>query len=248
MASVQHPKKPAVQRFLFFRCTERLAALVALTAAALSADVFWRMPSDADSALRALGGARVYATDVEVNGTAGTLAAYAFGEVPATLSTRLARQLGLPQPCADGRGAALLIHARKNTLQRLLVLPSPAGRRGGCVVLAFDQTLRGAAAARRDPPSWPDGLPALNAVPQFTAVCAKTNTRFVTATSGDAPETAAQDAAHTLIGAGWRETTPSLPTFKLFISGRKQCLLFTNRSADSEGTLISLLQRDGSTP
>jgi hypothetical protein len=62
--------------------TVRLAALLGLLAPALDADVFWRMPSDAGAALRTLGGARVYMTDVEVNGAPGTLAAYAFSESP----------------------------------------------------------------------------------------------------------------------------------------------------------------------
>ena len=247
MPSVLHHDRPRTVRPPASRRTERLAALAALTAAALSADVFWRMPSTADATLRALGGERVYATDVAVNGAPGSLAAYAFGETPATLSTRLARQLNVPLPAGAGRGAALLTHARKNSMQRLLVLPAAAGL-GGCVVLAFEQTLRDAATAVRVPPAWPDGLPVLNAEPRFTAFCAKTRTRFVTAASGDAPEEAAQDAARALTGAGWTETPPGTPTFKLFVSGHKQCLLYANRANDSEGTLISLLQREGATP
>ena len=243
MPSVLHHERPRACRPPSSRRTECLAALAALTAAALSADVFWRMPSTADATLCALGGARVYATDVTVNGAPGSLAAYAFGETPATLRTRLARQLNLPLPVGAGQGAALLTHVRNNSMQRLLVLPAAAGL-GGCVVLAFEQKLRAAASASREPPAWPDGLPALNATPRFTAFCAKTRTRFVTAASSDAPE----DAARALCGAGWRETTPATPTFKLFVSGRKQCLLFAHAPSPSEGTLISLLQREGATP
>lgn len=247
MPSVLHQERPRACRPPSSRRTECLAALAALTAAALSADVFWRMPSTADATLCALGGARVYATDVTVNGAPGSLAAYAFGETPATLRTRLARQLNLPLPVGAGQGAALLTHVRNNSMQRLLVLPAAAGL-GGCVVLAFEQKLRAAAAASREPPAWPDGLPALNAEPRFTAFCAKTRTRFVTAASSDAPEDAARDAARALTGAGWTETPPGTPTFKLFVSGHKQCLLYANRANDSEGTLISLLQREGATP
>jgi hypothetical protein len=162
MPSVLHQERPRACRPPSSRRTECLAALAALTAAALSADVFWRMPSTADATLCALGGARVYATDVTVNGAPGSLAAYAFGETPATLRTRLARQLNLPLPVGAGQGAALLTHVRNNSMQRLLVLPAAAGL-GGCVVLAFEQKLRAAAAASREPPAWPDGLPALNA-------------------------------------------------------------------------------------
>ena len=247
MPSVLHQERPRACRPPSSRRTECLAALAALTAAALSADVFWRMPSTADATLRALGGARVYATDVTVNGAPGSLAAYAFGETPATLRTRLARQLNLPLPVGAGQGAALLTHVRNNSMQRLLVLPAAAGL-GGCVVLAFEQKLRDAAAASREPPAWPDGLPALNATPRFTAFCAKTRTHFVTAASSDAPEDAARDAARALTDAGWTETPPGTPTFKLFVSGHKQCLLYANCANDSEGTLISLLQREGATP
>jgi len=228
------------------RRTARLVVLLVLLVPALDADVFWRMPSDAGTALRTLGGARVYTTDVEVNGAPGTLAAYAFSESPATLTLRLSRQFGLP-PTATAQRSALLTHSDKNSLQRLLVLPSPAGR-DDCVVLAFEQSLRHAATAVQQPPVWPDGLPTLNATPRFTALCANTRTRFVTAATDVAPEAAMQDAARILTGAGWRETTPVAPTFKLFVSGRKQCLLFAHAPSPSEGTLISLLQREGATP
>ena len=239
-------------RWIAPRMTARLAMLLVLLAPSLDADVFWRMPSDAGAALRALGGARVYMTDVEVNGAPGTLAAYAFSESPSTLSLRLSRQFGLP-PTAAGQGAVgrnatcLMTHAGKNSLQRLLVLPSPVSR-DDSVVLAFEQPLRHAVAAHQQPTAWPDGLPLLNATPRFTAFCANTRTRFVMASSAVAPEAAMQDATHLLTGKGWRETTPTAPTFKLFVSGRKQCLLFAHAPSPSEGTLISLLQREGATP
>ena len=230
----------------------KIVALLVLLTSALDAEVFWRVPSDASATLRALGGARVYATDVEVNGAPGTLAAYAFNESPATLGQRLSRRFNLSStaagPGAIGRGTSCLItHASKNSLQRLLVLPSPASR-DDSVVLAFEQSLRHAAAARQQPPAWPDGLPVLNATPRFTALCAKTRTRFVTADADATPEAAVQDAARILTGAGWSETTPTTPTFKLFVSGRKQCILFAHASSPSDNTQISLLQREGATP
>ncbi len=239
-------------RWIAPRMTARLAMLLVLLAPSLDADVFWRMPSDAGAALRALGGARVYTTDVEVNGAPGTLAAYAFSESPPTLRLRLSRQFGL-SPTAAGQGAVgrstacLMTHADKNSVQRLLVLPSPVSR-DDSVVLAFEQSLRHAAAARQQPTAWPDGLPILNATPRFTAFCANTRTRFVTAETDAQPEAAMQEATHRLTGAGWRETTPTTPTFKLFVSGRRQCVLFAHAPAPSEGTLISLLQREGATP
>jgi hypothetical protein len=226
--------------------------LLVLLTPVLDAEVFWRIPSDASATLRALGGARVYATDVEVNGAPGTLAAYAFNESPATLSQRLSHRFNLAstaaRPSVLGRGSACMItHASKNSLQRLLVLPSPASR-DDSVVLAFEQSLRNAAATRQQPPAWPDGLPVLNATPRFTALCTKTRTRFVTADADATPEAAVQDAARILTGAGWSETTPTTPTFKLFVSGRKQCLIFAHAPSPSDNTQISLLQREGATP
>ena len=230
----------------------KIVALLVLLTPVLDAEVFWRIPSDASATLRALGGARVYATDVEVNGAPGTLAAYAFNESPATLSQRLSHRFNLAstaaRPSVLGRGSACMItHASKNSLQRLLVLPSPASR-DDSVVLAFEQSLRNAAATRQQPPAWPDGLPVLNATPRFTALCAKTRTRFVTADADATPEAAVQDAARILTGAGWSETTPTTPTFKLFVSGRKQCLIFAHAPSPSDNTQISLLQREGATP
>jgi hypothetical protein len=195
--------------------------------------------------LAGLGGARLYATDVEVNGSPGTLAAYALGLAPAAAGARLARALGLPAPAAPE--AALLTDARDGRLRRLLVLPSPADAEA-CVVLAFDQPQSAAAEARRKPAAWPGGLPALAAEPLFTAVCAKTRAAFVTAETDASPEEAARDAAQTLLGAGWTEAPPATPTFKLFVSGRKQCVLFAQRAPRSERTAISLLQREGASP
>jgi hypothetical protein len=127
------------------------------------------------------------------------------------------------------------------------VLPSPAAPEA-CLVLAFDQSQQDAAKARQAPSAWPDGLPALAAAPLFTAVCAKTRTTFVTAETEAPPEAAARDAAQTLAAAGWTETTPTADTFKLFVSGGKQCVLFASRAPESERTTISLLQREGASP
>jgi hypothetical protein len=207
--------------------------------------VFWRRPESAGTRLSALGGPRVYATDVQVNGAPGTLAAFSFDAPAPQLSAALARRLGGPQ--AAPSEAAMLTHAGNGRLERYLVLPAPAAG-GGCVVLAFDQPLRPAATARRKPAAWPEGLPALAAEPLFTAVCAKTRTAFVTAETAATPEEAAREAAQTLLGAGWSEIPPSTATFKLFVSGRKQCVLFAGPAPRSERTAISLLQREGASP
>ena len=141
----------------------------------------------------------------------------------------------------------MLTHAENGKLERYFVLPSPA-LGGGCVVLAFDQPLRDAAKAKQTSPDWPAGVPALAAEPLFTAVCAKTRATFVTAETATSPEGAVQDATRALRGAGWEEIPPSMPTFKIFTSGRKQCVVFASRAPRSERTTISLLQREGATP
>jgi hypothetical protein len=238
---IRRPSSVARRPFIVYH----LSFIILFTASSLRADVFWRMPKTPDAVLAGLGGARVYTTDVEVNGRPGTLAAYALGLAPGAAGARLARALGLPASAAQE--AALLTDARGGRVRRLLVLPSPAAPEA-CVVLAFDQPQASAADARSKPPAWPEGLPALAAEPLFTAVCAKTRAAFVTAETGASPEDAARDAAHTLRGAGWTEATPSTPVFKLFVSGRKQCVLFAQRAPRSERTAISLLQREGASP
>jgi len=226
-------------------CLLPVAYGLCLLALPLRGEVFWRLPKTSDAVLRQMGGERVYATDVQVNGAPGTLTAYAFGRAPARVSADLSRAFGLPPPAPFG--ATFLAHTEKDRLRRLLVLPA-ASDSEACVVLAFDQPLRDAALARQSPPAWPEGLPALAATPLFSAVCALTRTAFVTAESSSAPAAAAHEAAQTLHAAGWAETTPSAATFKLFVSGRKQCVLFAARAPQSERTTISLLQREGASP
>ena len=212
----------------------------------LHAEVFWRVPKTSDTVLRQMGGIRVYATDVRLNGSPGTLTTYTFDRSPALrVSADLARSFGLASPATSG--TLFLTHAEKDRLSRLFILPSPSGNEA-CIVLAFDQSLRDAAKAREHSPAWPNGLPALTATPVFSAVCAQTRTTFVTAESSAAPEAAAQEAAQALRDAGWDETTPATATFKIFASGRKQCVLLATRKPQSERTTISLLQREGATP
>ena len=211
----------------------------------LRAEVFWRLPKTSDAVLKQLGGTRVYATDVLVNGTPGSLCAYAFDQPVARTSADLSRGFGLPKPAAPG--AALLTHAEKEHLYRLLVLPSPGGG-DSSVVLAFDQPLSSAARAGQAPADWPAGCPALNATPVFSAVCATTHTTFVSAESASSPESAVQEAVQTLVGAGWGETTPGTDTFRIFVSGKKQCVVLATRNQQTGRTAISLLQREGATP
>jgi hypothetical protein len=211
----------------------------------LRADVFWRQPKTADTVLQQMGGARVYTTEVQVNGAPGTLSAFALDSTAQEVSAGLARRLGLPASASFG--STLITHVEKDRLRRLIVLPSPASE-AACVVLSFDQSLRDAGRTPSEPRPWPEGLPALAATPLFSATCALTRTAFVTADTSALPEAAVQEASQTLRGAGWLETVPASPTFRILTSGRKQCVLFASRNPKTERTTISVLQREGATP
>jgi hypothetical protein len=220
------------------------AAACILSPLALRAEVFWRLPRTADTALQEQGGTRVYATAVQINGTPGMLATYVFAASAQSVSAGLVRRLGLP-PAAPF-GGTLVTHLEKGRMRRLMILPSDGAE--ACVVLSLDQSLDDYTRALKEPPTWPDGLPALSASPLFSAVCAGTRTAFVTAESASSPEEAVQEAAQMLLSTGWAETSPSAPAFKIFASGRKVCILLASRNAQSERTTISVLQREGANP
>lgn len=222
-----------------------LLALALSGALPLCADVFWRIPGRADTALQELGGARVYATDVLINGAPGALSVDVLGQSAASVKASLARRLGLA--AAGASGGAFITCAEKGRVTRFLVLPSAAGEEA-CVALAISQSADDAARSREKPAQWPQGLPALPATPLFSAACAATRTAFVTAETGASPEAAVQDAAGAMRQAGWTETRPATPTFRLLVSGRKICLLLASRDEKSGATTISVLQREGATP
>ncbi|MEI7901160.1 MAG: hypothetical protein WCK89_12985, partial [bacterium] len=158
-----------------------------LFATVLHAEVFWRLPKTTEAALQQMGGVRVYTTAVQVNGAPGTLSAFALNATAPEVSASIARRLDLP-PAAPF-GATLITHVEKDRLCRLFVLPAPASATA-CIVLAFDQSLRDFAHTQSEPKTWPDGLPALNATPLFSATCALTRTAFVTADTPAMPEAA----------------------------------------------------------
>lgn len=219
-------------------------ALAALLALPLPADVFWRIPRRSDSALQELGGSCVYTTDVQINGAPGTLSAFAFGESAVRVSGGLARKLNLSAPAAAG---AFVTSAEKGRVTRTLVLSS-SGKEESCIALSLSQTESDASRARAKRADWPPGLPALPGEPLFSAVCSATRTAFVTAATDAAPEAAAQEAAAAFLQAGWTEAPPSMPTFRLFVSGRKVSLVIASRDEKAGRTTISVLQREGATP
>ena len=222
-------------------------AFSSLIAPQLQAEVFWRQPKQADTVLQQLGGTCVYTTGVQLNGAPGALAAYSFGSSAAEVRAGLTHSLGLPPGASFG--GTLLAHAEKDRMRRLFVLPAASGE-SACVVLLFDQSLRDFARASRESPAWPAGLPAVDAVPLFSAVCTETHTTFAVGETASDPATAAQEAALALRRAGWLEASaPSATaTFKMFSSGKKVCLLFASRRPQTERTTISVLQREGATP
>jgi hypothetical protein len=231
--------KPSAPRLLTTAC----GLLLCLP---LRAEVFWRLPRQTDTALQQLGGACVYSTGVQLNGAPGTLSAYSFGSSSSEVRASLSRTLGL-QPSASF-GGAYLAHTEKGRLHRFFVLPAASGE-SACVVLAFDQAARDVAQAQREGPAWPDGLPAVvSGPPLFSAVCTQTRTLFAMAETPSDPQQAAQEAAQVLRRAGWSEQAASTPTFKIFSSERKICLLFSSRQPQTERTFISVLQREGAAP
>lgn len=212
----------------------------------LQAEFFWRLPGTSEAQLKQLGGARLYATDVEVNGAPGNLAVYAFESAPDAVGRQLARTLNLPLPRRGGE-AAWLTSAVGNTLQRMLVLPSPASP-DACMVLAFDQRTHHAEQARGKTPAWPPGVPVLSAKPLFTAECKRTRTTLVTADSTATPASLLQEATALLHSAGWSEMAPATGSLRMFTSDQRQCVLYASRNAQTGATIITLLQRDGATP
>lgn len=221
------------------------AALWLSWAAQPHAEFFWRFPAGrGEEALRRLGGTRVYQTDAQVNGTSGTLAAFAFADAPAKAAADLARLWGLPPP--DPFGASMLTHADNRTLYRILIMP-PADNSESCLALAFMQPLREAALAPA--PEWPADWPALNATPSFSAVCALTRSTFVTADSPVPPEVAVMEASRSFQCQGWAEALPAPPAdFTILAKGRKHCVIFASADRATGRTAISLLQREGATP
>jgi len=232
---------PAKRTRSFLGCA--LAAALGLFVLTLRADVFWRMSRHGDEVIQRLGGVRAYATDVRVNGTSGTLSAYAVGRPANEVRAELARLADIKSRGAASQGAMVAL-VENNRLRRYLVLPA-ASDDAACVVLAIDQPQTSGA---RPAPAWPEGLPAVAGDLIFSAVCAATRTSFATAETASAPEDAVREAAQNLNSAGWVQVSPAAPAFRMFASGRKICLLCASRAEAGNKTVISVLQREGATP
>jgi len=220
-----------------------LVLAVLLPLLSLQGSVFRRYRGHVADTLGVMGGTRVYSTPVEVNGSPGTLSAYAFtGQTAEEVSGVLASHMRLPPVPSPFSG--FLTYRENNRLQRALVLPSGSGV-NECVVLLFDQALRDAQRAAGTPAAWPEGFPPFPGAPQFTAVCANTRTSFATAEAAGTPEDAVQVAAAVLRGSGWSETPAATPTFRLFSERNRLCAVFASSNPKSGQTLISIVQRNG---
>ena len=216
-----------------------LSLSILLTAGLSLAEFFWRFPASAFSVLKGMGGVRVYATAVEVNGHDGSLESYSFtGTTAPALARRLARQLGITAPVSPG--AAHLAATRNGKTSHFFILPAPGGE-DQCAVLAFEQEAAPGAKA----PAWPDGVPALAAEPTFSAVCKKTRTVLVQARSPQSPEALLGEAADQLKRQGWMEVSPESSVCRLFTYGHKHCILLGDRKENAMDSTLTLLQREG---
>ena len=224
----------------------RWLLLIAILAPLFSlyAPIFQRSKGRVADMLTAMGGANVYSTPAQVNGTPGTLSAYSFSRQFAhEVSAVLTRQLNLSP--VQSHSSTFLTHTENNRLQRLLVLPS-ADSTDSCIVLVFDQSLRDAQRSAGVPLAWPDGFASFPGTPRFTAVCANTRTTFATADATGTPEDIAQEAADVLLGKGWTQSPASTPAFKLFSDRNRLCAVFASRDSKTGQTTLSIVQRDGS--
>lgn len=220
-----------------------IKTLLLLIPLALSADVFMRFSRNAESILNELGGSKVYSSAVEVNGRKGMMASYVFNETSDIVAARLAQKLKLPPPKSAG---AIMLSVTGKTLARYFVFQAPA-LKNTALVTALEQK---SSVFRRSPsgaPPWPDNIPVFNATAKFSAYSEETRTTFLCAVSNSAtPAQAAHEASEALTQEGWEEMTPSTPTFRILVKGRKQRVIFAGEDSKSREITINILQREGS--
>ncbi len=222
-----------------------LFCIMLLLAPLLSAhaEIFLRIPRSPDHILKGLGGAKVYHSAVQINGSKGELSSFVFNERSDVTASRLARKLKLPPPRA---ASAVMLDATKNSLTRYYIIQAP-GLQEISLVTALEQS---SSIFKRPPttaPPWPPEIPALNATARFTARCDKTRTTFLCAVSHcSTPEQAVMEASAILAGDGWAEMLPTTPTFRIFTQGAKHRLVFGDENTVTQEVSINVLQRDGS--
>ena len=194
------------RRILFF------AASLALSA---SGAFFWKVSGSVERFLANLGGERMYASAVTVNGRDGELFVYTF-----------------PRGDADGLARALASDAPPGT--RCFLIPGADSP----LVLAVAGKAVGTGT-----PQWPDAIPPWPARPLFSAETRASNLSFLTAASDASPGEAALKAAAALSLAGYSEATPAGASCRLFVKGFTTALLFA--SGGPGGTRVTVLVREG---
>ena len=191
-----------------------------LTPLLLWAAFFSQVSRNAARFLADQNGSRVYSTDVRVNGGEGKLEAYVLPHSPAEMQRQIA-QNQFPET-------------------RFFVLPSSFSS-SECLVLSFSSEK----GARRDA-EWPHAIPRFDAVPQFSAECAKTRVAFLTAKSAASSSMAMEDVSRALECARFSEVSPPAASCRIFSRRNEVALVFVHSQPESRETLVTVLLRSGS--
>ena len=208
-----------------------------------NAEIFMRISRNSKAILKSLGGSEVYHSSVQINGCKGELNLFVFNERSDVTASRLAKKLKLPRPKA---ASAIMLDVSGKTLTRYFVIPAP-NLQNVSLVTALEQKSSAFSRTAKGAPPWPTNIPVLNASVQFTARCSKTRTTFLSAVSqSSTPEQAVTEASAILAGEGWTEMRPTTPTFRIFIQGVKQRVVFSDENSITHEVSINILQRDGS--
>jgi len=220
-----------------------IKALILMIPLALAADVFLRIPRQGTMLLENIGGSMVYQSPVKINGRAGSLSTFVFNDTSDIISHRVARKLKLPAPAAQ---STIILDATGGNLCRYFIMKAP-DLENACLVTTIEQRAGVFKGTASQIPPWPDNIPVLNATIGFSAVCDKTGTTFLSASSHcQSPQQAADEAAQALSQTGWDATLPDTPDFRMFTKGRQQCIVFATENPDSREITINILQREGS--
>jgi len=197
---------------LFFRRTLFFAVLLAFSA---SGAFFWKISGAAEKFLANLGGERMYASPVTVNGLDGELLVYTF-------------------PSGDAGNLAKALAANPPSETRCFLIPATAAP----LVLAVTGK-----AATQGTPQWPAAIPQFPARPLFSAETRASQLSFLTAACDALPDEASLHAATALWLAGFSEASPAGASCRIFAKGPATALLFVSPASD--GTRVTVLIRKG---
>ena len=196
--------------------SKRIFLLAFLLAFSASGAFFWKLTGAAEKFLSGLGGERMYATPVTVNGLDGELLVYTF-------------------PSGDAGALAKALAADPPSGTRCFLIPATTAP----LVLA----VTGKAAAARGTPQWPAAIPQFAARPLFSAETRASNLSFLTGASDAPPAETSLQAETSLSLAGFSEASPPGASCRIFAKGPSTALLFVSPSPD--GTHVTVLVRKG---